>query len=149
MAISSSTLLAIIGNKYVVGNKLPKLQYRTLCDRYVDFCFFLQIVSIASFMLIYELSFYEVEDVGNLGSLMNEVAFSFQLIATIYFHHWMMMRLNDHALDMETWQDVLKTAEERQSAKKHRPLRKVSDIVGCKFIAISNNYRLDLVKHSP
>jgi hypothetical protein len=43
MAISTATLLAIISNKYVIGDSLPKLQYRTLCDQYIDFCFTLQV----------------------------------------------------------------------------------------------------------
>lgn len=143
MAISTSTLLAIIGNKYVVGNELPKLQYRTLCDQYVDFCFTLQIITIGSFLLVYYWSSHEMDGVGNLGALFNEVAFSFQLYATVAFHYWLAWRLKVHSADMNMWIEILKPEESRvqNNQRESRP-----EIPGCSFTSISYNHRLDLVR---
>ena len=147
MAISTATLLAIISNKYVIGDSLPKLQYPTLCDKYIDFCFYLQILSILSFLLIYEATFIEVEGVGNLGDLLNEVAFSVQLFVTVAFHYWLGWRLDLHTTDINLWRTVLQSekGKELDRAYGNMSLRRPS-LPGCSFIHIANNSRLDLVR---
>lgn len=142
MAISTSTLLAIIGNKYVVGNLVPKLQYRSLCDQYVDFCFTMQIVGIGSFLIVYEYAHVEVSGIGNLGSLLNEVFFTLQLGATIVFHYWLAWRLQVHATDMNKWCTILLPDHDRGKASAYS---QQPQLPGCKFTAIANKNRLDMV----
>jgi hypothetical protein len=43
--ISMSTLLLSISNKFIVGDAVPKVDYRTLVDIYVDTCFYLQVLT--------------------------------------------------------------------------------------------------------
>ena len=151
MAISTSTLLAIIGNKYVVGNELPKLQYRTLCDQYVDFCFTMQIIAIGSFLVVYEFNTIEIEGgIGNLGALLNELFFSLQLFATGVFHYWLSSRLRDHVIDMNVWRKILVPEHEREGDKS--PIVDSSSAnrrltAGCSFTTIANSYRLNMVTY--
>lgn len=150
MAISTATLLAIISNKYVIGDSLPKLQYPTLCDKYIDFCFYLQILSILSFLIIYEATFIEVEGVGNLGDLLNEVAFSVQLFATVAFHYWLGWRLNLHTVDINLWRTVLQSEKEKEIDRAYNIMaQRRPSLPGCSFIHIANNSRLDLVRLFP
>lgn len=43
MDITILSLLASISNKYVVGERLPKVPYRTLIDVYIDVSFLCQV----------------------------------------------------------------------------------------------------------
>ena len=147
MAISTATLLAIISNKYVIGDSLPKLQYPTLCDKYIDFCFYLQILSILSFLLIYEATLIEVEGVGNLGDLLNEVAFSVQLFVTVAFHYWLGWRLDLHTTDINLWRTVLQSVKGKELDRTYGNMsHRRPSLPGCSFIHIANNSRLDLVR---
>jgi hypothetical protein len=47
------SVVASIANKFVVGDELPKVPYRTLVDLYVDLCFLLIMVSMASVFLVF------------------------------------------------------------------------------------------------
>ena len=44
--------MASIAHKFVVGDELPKVPYRTLLDYYVDGCFALQFLVVASFFIL-------------------------------------------------------------------------------------------------
>lgn len=52
LGITNTTLVASIAHKFVVGDELPKVPYRTLLDYYVDGCFGLQFLVVASFFLL-------------------------------------------------------------------------------------------------
>lgn len=45
-------MVASIAHKFVVGDELPKVPYRTLLDWYVDGCFLLQFLIVASAFLV-------------------------------------------------------------------------------------------------
>ena len=46
-------VIASIANKFVVGDELPKVPYRTIVDMYIDICFFLIMVSMGSVFLVH------------------------------------------------------------------------------------------------
>lgn len=53
-------MLASIAHKFVVGDELPKVPYRTLLDYFVDTCFYLQFLAALSIFLVY---YFEIFDV--------------------------------------------------------------------------------------
>ena len=52
MNTCNNALVATIANKFVVMNDLPRVKYRTLCDIFLDVCFWLQLWTMASAFLV-------------------------------------------------------------------------------------------------
>jgi hypothetical protein len=52
MELTMLALLASIENKYVAGERLPKVPYRTLIDKNVDASFMTQIFTVISTVLV-------------------------------------------------------------------------------------------------
>lgn len=98
----SAMLLANISTKFVVGDSIPKVTFRTLCDWYIDFCFFLQVVEV--FCIVVS---FVVAESPHYAALTNEAAFAFQLYTFIVFHFWLGWRLREHMLDVAAWTDSL------------------------------------------
>lgn len=94
----SAMLLANISTKYVVGDAIPKVSFRTLCDLYIDLCFGLQVVE--TFFIL--LSFAYRDDVI-LADLINSFAFTIQLYIFGAYHIWLAWRLKEHRLDIMDW----------------------------------------------
>jgi len=42
--ICNTAMVVAIANKFVVGDSMPKIQYRTMVEFFADFCFLLQII---------------------------------------------------------------------------------------------------------
>ena len=91
-------LLANISTKYVVGDAIPKVSFRTLCDLYIDLCFGLQVVE--TFFIL--LSFAYRDDIV-LADLINSFAFTIQLYIFGAYHIWLAWRLKEHRLDIMDW----------------------------------------------
>ena len=58
--LTNTALVASIAHKFVVGDELPKVPYRTLLDYYVDGCFVLQFIVVISAFVVAYMERYDV-----------------------------------------------------------------------------------------
>lgn len=117
--LSMATLLASIANKYVVGDQLPKVEYRTLVDVYVETCYFLQVFTVVSNALVCHFNQY-YQDVQFPQQLLllfppsyhwilinyvtiNNTCLCAQLFIGILLHDWLFTRLYNHDIDKKHW----------------------------------------------
>jgi hypothetical protein len=138
--LALATLMALIANKYVVADQLPKVDYRTMVDVYLDGIFVLQ--ALTAFSNPYIANFQNVPIQGNYFFLKaaecvaNEVCvaaphilwepkrwfmtlyfdtlnlqfFFLQLILGLTLHVWMGVNLYEHDLDVEEWTNAAQEA---------------------------------------
>lgn len=103
MDVGVLTMLAAISNKFVVGDQLPKVPYRTTVDIYLDVSFFLHILIILTNVIVYYVS--ENHAFGWLGEEENCNFTIFVFVAIFYggYHLYLLQNLRSHALDVEEW----------------------------------------------
>ena len=104
------TLLLSICYKYVVGDKLPKVPYRTVVDSYIDISFACQIFGMLS-AILRDWYVYSDEHINNNSSSswlsiypnLNRVLFSINCIMYAIFHVWLYIKLSNHAVAVNEW----------------------------------------------
>jgi hypothetical protein len=101
MDISILTMLASISNKFVVGDKLAKVPYRTLTDEYIDVCFAVQVFTILSNVLV--LHFEEAEGIGEYGKYLNLTLFLIALVGFIIYHIHFFYKVRWHDQQVVQW----------------------------------------------
>lgn len=109
LAVLFCTILAAIANKFVVAPEMPKVEYRTLVDVYVDVMYFLQFFTIASIVIVrvcYDNHFTdEALHWINLGLFLGN-------IGLFSAHHlWLFIKLRSISDDVELWKGT-KTADD-------------------------------------
>lgn len=124
-------LLANISTKFVVGDSIPKVSFRTLCDLYIDLCFGLQVVEI--FFILLSFIYREQRDVADL---INTIAFTIQVYTFVVFHFWLAWRLHEHCLDVIEWQEGL-ILENRESCRRPQ--------IGSSFLSLRKSKRFEEV----
>jgi len=88
MNTCNNALVATIANKFVVMNDLPRVKYRTLCDIFLDVCFWLQLWTMASsFLVIYALNVYDtyVADMVNIVTFSVNIGIFIMLVCYCWF----------------------------------------------------------------
>jgi hypothetical protein len=108
--VSMATMLTAIANKYVVSDQIPKVDYRTLLDLYVDVCFLLQVITLFMSTLV-----FNGAHIPLVGQYLNEAAFVVELIVVYLFHEWMLTRLINHEVDIERWLNQSQENERMQT----------------------------------
>jgi hypothetical protein len=107
MSITILALVCSIEHKYVVGDELPKLPYRTILDIYVDVNFGTQIYATLVNVLVYH---YQTAEYGApwAQSHLNDLLFFIQLGIFVLFHCWYLVTLRDYFSDVIYWRSQLK-----------------------------------------
>ncbi len=100
--ISMATLLASIGNKYVVSDQLPKVDYRTLVDVYVECCFILQAMTVFATAAVTFLSDFNISYCDGYVTL-NSILFTIEFLIFLFLHDWIYIRLHNHEIDVQKW----------------------------------------------
>jgi hypothetical protein len=104
--VSMSTLLLSISNKFVVGDAMPKVDYRTCVDIYVDTCFYLQVLTMLANAIVEK--YQDLEFLGPLGRYLNLIFFLLELVAAFCLHEWLVINLWNHRADIEEWVEASK-----------------------------------------
>ena len=107
--ISMATLLASIGNKYVVSDQLPKVDYRTLVDVYVECCFILQAMSVFATAAVTYWSDMNISYCDGYITL-NSILFTVEFLIFLFLHDWIHIRLHNHEIDINKWLDESRRA---------------------------------------
>ncbi len=100
--ISMATLLASIGNKYVVSDQLPKVDYRTLVDVYVECCFILQAMTVFATAAV---TFWSDTNISYCNGYitLNSILFTIEFLIFLFLHDWIYIRLHNHEIDIKKW----------------------------------------------
>jgi len=117
--ITLLTLLASITNKYVIGDKLPKVPYRTIVDTYIDMSFLCQIFGVLSAVLRDWLveNDHEASDQAHrrlsthehesgwlrIAPHLNNLLFFINLSVFTMYHIWLFIKLRKHTADVAVW----------------------------------------------
>lgn len=123
--VSMSTLLLSISNKFVVGDAMPKVDYRTCVDIYVDTCFYLQVLTMLANAIVEK--YQDVEFLGATGRHLNLIFFILELVAAFCLHEWLIINLWNHRADIEEWVEASKkpfpTVEPEDKETEHVAIR--------------------------
>jgi hypothetical protein len=98
----------------VVSGQIPKVGYRTLLDRYLDFCFYMQFLAAIATAIVCEGHALPI-----IGPYLNISFFMVELILTVLFHEWLFVRLGNHRMDINEWLAEAKRANELQADNDH------------------------------
>jgi hypothetical protein len=120
----------------VVCDQIPKVDYRTLLDKYVDCCFALQVLTLLASAVAYDCA-----DMPLVGPHVNLIFFSLEFLAAALFHEWMFVRLHNHELDIESW---VKAAGPDTAAEQLAKARKASRLVWAIVRIFGSNGHEDL-----
>jgi len=110
--ITLLTLLASITNKYVIGDKLPKVPYRTVVDGYIDISFFCQIFGVLSAVLRDWVVDHGDSVHRRLGEEtgwlrvaphLNTLLFFTNVGVFAIYHLWLFFKLKNHVADVSVW----------------------------------------------
>jgi hypothetical protein len=112
----------VISVRYVVCDQIPKVDYRTLLDKYVDCCFALQVLTLLASAVA-----YDTVDVAVVGPYVNTIFFVLEFLAAALFHEWMFVRLHNHYLDIESW--IAAAGTSLESLKQASKARRASKLV--------------------
>lgn len=87
----------------MIGDAIPKVDYRTLLDVYLDFCFYLQMFTMVVTMVVY--TFHENV---MLATGLNWVFFIFEFTVCVLFHEWIYYKYLNHDIDVSHWVEAAK-----------------------------------------
>lgn len=88
----------------MIGDHIPKVDYRTLLDTYLDFCFYLQLVTMFATVLVHWVRSSEViTNAPVIAERLNWCIFATELIVAYIFHEWMYFKVCNNELDIEHW----------------------------------------------
>ena len=87
----------------MIGEAIPKVEYRTLLDIYLDICFYLQMFTMVITMVVYTCN----ENII-LATCLNWFFFIVEFMAAIMFHQWMYYKVYNHDIDITHWVDASK-----------------------------------------
>lgn len=139
-----NTVMASIANKYVVGDSLPKVNYKTLADVYIDYCFYLQAITILMHSIITKfqneplsldyLPYTCALDIPGavlrgsanfLGDWLNTALFAANFIAGVALHVWIYATLAEHNVNIEAWKagSVVSTSSTGTSASPQKSFK--------------------------
>lgn len=82
----------------MVSGQIPRVDYLTILDIYVYFCFFSQLAAMFSSALV--CSFFEYPVVG---PWLNTALILFQLVSAVLFHEWIYVHMKNHYIDITQW----------------------------------------------
>mmetsp|Transcript_23398 Transcript_23398/g.22536 ORF Transcript_23398/g.22536 Transcript_23398/m.22536 type:complete len:803 (+) Transcript_23398:414-2822(+) len=136
--VSMSTLLLSISNKFVVGDAMPKVDYRTCVDIYVDTCFYLQVLTMLANAIVEK--YQDVEFLGPIGRYLNLIFFLLELVAAFCLHEWLVINLWNHRADIEEWVEASKKPfptveieEKEEKAQRRKSLDAIEALVSSPF----------------
>jgi hypothetical protein len=124
--LTNTALLASIAHKFVVGDELPKVPYRTLLDYYVDGCFFLQFLVVASIFVVEYMERYHIlmhheseaaaddghaaeehrflqEEVEQFPWILNWILLAVNVFLWILLVAWVLLKVHFVQTDVEHW----------------------------------------------
>ena len=107
--ICMTMLLASISNKFVIGDHIPKVEYRTLLDIYLDFCFYMQLLTLFVSVVVFWFSY-----IPPFANSLNFVIFSIEIGAAYLFHDWLHAKIMNNEIDIEHWLDLSKVPDDTQ-----------------------------------
>lgn len=97
--------------RFVIGDHIPKVDYRTLLDTYLDFCFYLQLFTMFATVLVHWV--YSSEAMGGplIAERLNWAFFAVELVVAYIFHEWIYFKVCNNELDIEHWVHRSKVTE--------------------------------------
>lgn len=107
--------MACIAHKFVVGDELPKVPYRTLLDYYVDGCFVLQFLAVASAFVVYYMDKYHVrmnemaptpeslQQITDFPWILNWVLLGVNVALWVLLVAWVLLKMHFVKTDVEHW----------------------------------------------
>lgn len=101
-------------------DQIPKVDYRTLLDKYVDCCFALQVLTLFASAIVFDCA-----ELPLIGPYVNSVFFLLEFLAAALFHEWLFVRLFNHELDIENWIAAANNPDEGAKAPKMRRASKL------------------------
>ena len=146
MDISMATLIASIANKYVVCDELPKVNYRTVVDIFIEISFFLQFLTILATTIIY--SFRETPEFFYGVVSLNSFFFVLELSICVVFGDWFYKRLHNHMIDIQVWmQKCRQTNDENEKRFNFSYVSAIDEKVGLhhrsllsKVVTVADNF---------
>ena len=115
MDVSMACLIASIANKYVVCDELPKVNYRTVVDIFIEISFWLQFLTILATTVIY--TFRETPEFlyGIIG--LNSFFFVLEIMICLVFGDWFYKRLHNHMIDIQIWMQKCREANDENEKR--------------------------------
>jgi hypothetical protein len=103
--LAMNCLLASCTTKYIAGDQLPKVNYRTLVDWYIDCCFFIELWIVGGniFVMIYQNK--DENCTNSFTNNLNHLFLYLSFLFTILFHAWLFIVLSLHYDDISSWTD--------------------------------------------
>jgi len=90
--------------RFVIGDHIPKVDYRTLLDIYLDFCFYLQLVTMFATVLVHWVhSNGAINNAPLLAERLNWAIFMIEFVVAYIFHEWIYFKVSNNELDIEHW----------------------------------------------
>lgn len=122
-------ILATIANKFVVGDSLPKVPFRTLVDQYIDVSFFCQVISIFATIFVAKYS----EENAITSHWLNISFFLAELIIYVTFHIWFFWVHWAHRDDVKKWEEAVvpggsKYQLAKSAPRNHLPMDRLAEI---------------------
>jgi len=125
---SVGVILATIANKFVVGDSLPKVPFRTLVDQYIDVSFLCQVISIFATIFVEKYS-----DENEITAQWLNISF-FLLEVAIYvvFHIWFLWVHWTHRDDVKKWEEAVvpggaASKNKATAPRNHLPMNRLTD----------------------
>ena len=106
--LTNTALLAAIAHKFVVGDELPKVPYRTLLDYYVDTCFILQFVVVMSIFVLFYVDKNRVLE-GSIELFpwrLNWILLGFNVFVYLCVSFWVLLKWHFVVSDVEHWMRI-------------------------------------------
>ena len=121
MDITNTALVASIAHKFVVGDELPKVPYRTLLDYYVDGCFVLQFLVVSSIFVVSYMDRYDIfpgmtkeyddqenhEDETNpFPWMLNWILLALNVLLYLLLTAWVLLKVHYVQTDVDHWKNM-------------------------------------------
>lgn len=87
----------------MIGDHIPKVDYRTLLDTYLDFCFYMQLLTMFATVLVHYVHSGLPTPDPVLAEQLNLAIFAIELAAAYVFHEWIYYKFCNNELDIEHW----------------------------------------------
>jgi hypothetical protein len=134
--LTNTALLASIAHKFVVGDELPKVPYRTLLDWYVDGCFLLQFLVVASIFVVEYMERYGIlmhhsggseetvveehrrylqEEVEQFPWILNWILLAVNVFLWLLLVAWVCLKVHFVQADVEHWLQMAEHVNSGQS----------------------------------